>query len=172
MDAWPRFAALAATVFLMTGCHDELGSHFKLGARSELFELAHDESDQGDISAHIYVGWAYVAGSGVVKDIDYAIWHLEKASRYGSPLAAALLNALRGSSPSTRLENCVAVVRRFTRSGNADAQMLTASWIMFGEGMSSNRSEAMRVFKIAADGGSSYSRTILKHLHGEGGYST
>ena len=172
MDAWPRFAALAVTVCLLTGCHDELGSHFKLGTRSELFELAHDESDNGDVSAHIYVGWAYVAGSGVVKDIDHAIWHLEKASRFGSPLATALLNTLRASSTSTRLENCVAVVRRFTRSGNADAQMLTASWIMFGEGVASNESEARRILKIAADGGSSYSRTILRHLRGESRHAT
>jgi len=161
---------ILASFFLVAcwcGCREEVTTDLNPSLRTRLVRLAMERAEDGDVSAHAYLGWCHATGSGVMWDAALAERNLAAASKGGTRLAGRLLQNVREVSGDKRLAKCVATVREAAGNGDADAQLIQATWMLFGERLVRNEKEGRRLMAIAAGKGNAFAKAVAQLLAAE-----
>lgn len=145
-----------------------LGLDFQL-TPNQAFDLLVKAAELNHINSLIEIGLCYYNGNLVEKNIDKAIETWTKATKLGS-MEAAVRNAfimIQNSSENNRQQENVKILVDASNSGSVIAQAYLAYCYEKGIGVHQQKSEAERLYRIAAKRGNQAAYNSLKRMYDE-----
>lgn len=145
-----------------------LGLDFQL-TPNQAFDLLVKAAKLNHINSLIEIGLCYYNGNLVEKNIDKAIETWTKATKLGS-IEASVRNAfimIQNSAENNRQQENVKILVDASNSGSVIAQAYLAYCYEKGIGVHQQKSEAERLYRIAAKRGNQAAYNSLKRMYDE-----
>ena len=109
------------------------------------------KAEQGEAEAQFWLGWKYLEGEGVAKDVAEAVKWFRKAADRGHVDAQSTLGVMYASGEGVTKDATEAVkwFRKAAVQGDLDAQRILGVMYVSGEGVAEDNAEAVKRFCMA-----------------------
>lgn len=126
------------------------------------FALNAQAAREGYRNAVLAMGWYYLGGVGVTQDYEKAKKWYRKSARHGEPKAMFSLGRIAYTDHD--FPESIRCFSRAADAGHARSLYWLGKHHWFGQGVPQSRTEAMRLFQLAAGRKVVAARRVLKYL--------